>query len=129
MAVAEPKREGLALLAAVTGHSEDAMRRDWRVVAAGLASLAKISLELIRGYASEDPAVREAAYRRWAELSAMLPKPDPHVPPRSPGLGKPERERLHSALAAVVEALRHAEDDVTTNSRNEAPHIRDRSKP
>ena len=75
----------------------------------GLRALAHEATGLLRGYASEDPAVREAAYRRWAELDAMLPKPEPAGREREEGLSEANRERLRVGLTRIVEALRDVE--------------------
>ena len=70
----------------------------------------------ICGYASEDPAVREAAYRRWAELDAMLPKAEPPGSEREAGLSQTNRERLRVGLTKIVDALRDVEKSVSAQA-------------
>ena len=121
--------DGIRLLARVTGRSEEKMAADRGELAGGLHALGSLAMGLLRDYASEDPAIREAAYRRWAELDAMLPKPDPHAPRKPSGLSEAEREGLHAALARVVDALRQVEDDAAANRRTDAPPDRGGSMP
>jgi hypothetical protein len=82
----------------------------------GLLELAHEATGLLRGYASEDPAVRKAAYRRWAELDAMLPKPEPPGRNREAGLSEANRERLRVGLTKIVDALRDIEQSVSEPS-------------
>jgi hypothetical protein len=107
---------GIALLAALTGHSEQTMRRDGRALCAGLLELAHEATGLLRGYASDDPAVREAAYRRWAELDAMLPKAEPPGSEREAGLSQTNRERLRVGLSKIVETLQDIEQSVSAQA-------------
>ena len=116
--MAKRTSDGIALLAALTGHPENAMRRDGNALAAGVLALGSQALDLVRGYASEDPTVRDAAYRRWAELDAMLPKPEPADPERTVGLSEANRERLRTGLAKIVQALR----DVEQSAPEEVAH-------
>ena len=82
----------------------------------GLLALGSEAGSLIRGYASEDPAVREAAYRRWAELDAMLPKAEPPVSEREAGLSQANRERLRVGLSKIVETLQDIEQSVSAQA-------------
>ena len=113
--------EGTEVLARLTGRDAAEMKADPRKLAGGLLALCSDAGSLIRGYASEDPAVREAAYRRWAELDAMLPKQEPR--PRDEaapaGLSEANREQLHAGLTKLVDVLRDVERSVSAEPSHE----------
>ena len=111
---------GIGVLARLTGHDATDMRRDRRKLAGGLLALGSEAVSLIRGYASDDPGVRQAAYRRWAELDAMLPRPDPSAPPGPPGLTDEQREALRVALSDAVAKLQELERDVMDRPPSES---------
>jgi hypothetical protein len=119
--IAPPDRakvgEGTELLARLTGRDATDLNADRRKLVGGLLALGSEATSLLRGYASEDPTVRDAAYRRWAELDAMLPKPRPADAARTTGLSGASRERLRVGLTKLVDALRDVEqaahDEVT----------------
>lgn len=108
--------EGIDVLAQLTGRDAAQMRADRRKLAGGLLALGSEAGSLIRGYASEDPAVREAAYRRWAELDAMLPKAEPPGSEREAGLSQTNRERLRVGLSKIVETLQDIEQSVSAQA-------------
>jgi hypothetical protein len=110
--------EGTELLARLTGRDAAEMKADQRKLAGGLFALGSEAASLLRGYASEDPAVREAAYRRWAELDSMLPKPAPPGRNREAGLSEANRERLRVGLTKIVDALRDIEQSVSEPSND-----------
>jgi len=101
--------EGTELLARLTGRDATDMKADRRRLVGGLLALGSEAMSLLRGYAIEDPTVRDAACRRWAELDAMLPKPTPADAERTTGLSEANRERLRAGLTKVVDALRDVE--------------------
>ena len=105
--------EGTELLARLTGRDASEMKADPRKLAGGLLELGSEAVSLLRGYASEDPAVREAAYLRWAELDAMLPRAEPANPERAIGLSTANRERLRVGLTKIVDALQDVERSVS----------------
>ena len=108
--------EGTELLDRLTGRDATEMKADPRKLAGGLLALGSEAASLLRGYASDDPAVREAAYRRWAELDAMLPKPEPPGREREAGLSEANRERLRVGLTRIVDALRDVEKSVSAQA-------------
>lgn len=105
------RREGTRLLASLTGRSAQRMAGDRAELLRGLIDLGREATALLRGYASEDPAIREAAHRRWAELNAMLPVDDVSAPRPAGGLSKKDRARLRAALTQIVEQLEHLDRD------------------
>ncbi len=111
---------GVELLARITGQNEDEMRQDGKALGRGLLAFGVEAMALVRDYASDDPAVRDAAKRRWAELNAMLPQDGapgdsaPHEdaardPGSAPGgLSTDDRARLNRALTKLVGVLEDA---------------------
>jgi|SRR5687768_3047022 len=105
------RRDGTRLLASLTGRSAQRMAGDRAEILRGLFDLGRQATALLRGYASEDPAVREAAHRRWAELNAMLPVDGASGPRPGAGLSKRDRARLRALLTQVVEQLERLDRD------------------
>ena len=102
---------GVRLLASVTGRAAEPMAGDPTALGRGLLAFGAEAMSLLRGYVSDDPAVREAAERRWAELAAMLPPPAEPGGPRpssSAGLSEADGERLRRGLSKVVATLEDA---------------------
>jgi hypothetical protein len=108
-----PSASGRDFLARLTGEPLARLESEPAALGRGLLALAHEATGLLRGYASEDPAVRQAAYRRWAELDAMLPKPELADPERSTGLSEANRVRLRAGLTKIVDALRDVEQSVS----------------
>jgi len=113
-----PATSGRDFIARLTGEPLERLETEPAALGRGVLALAHEVTGLLRGYASEDPAVREAAYRRWAELDAMLPTAE--LPPRdrTAGLSEANRERLRVGLTKVVQAL----GDVEHPEREEVTH-------
>jgi hypothetical protein len=86
------------------------MREDPKALGRGLLAFGGEAMSLVRGYASDDPAVREAAERKWARINEQLPKPTEADRPGSPssGLSQADRDRLEASLRKVVAALEDA---------------------
>ena len=107
--------DGIGLLADLVGIDADSMRRDPAKLAHGLAALLHEGSGLIRGYTSDDPEVRAAAERRWAELAAMLPRDREArasgAGSNGAGLSDADRERLRAGLTRVVRTLEQIRDD------------------
>jgi hypothetical protein len=108
------RRDGTRLLATLTGRSAQRMAGDRAEILRGLMDLGREAAALVRGYASEDPAVREAAHRRWAQLDAMLPVDEARARRAGGGLSKEDRVRVRTALTQIVESLEewHREMDL-----------------
>lgn len=106
---------GIDLLAEVVGIPASAMREDPKALGRGLLAFGGEAMSLLRGYASDDPAVREAAERKWPKLNAKLTPPAELDRRGSPGLGlsQADRERLQASLKKVVAAL----EDATREAR------------
>lgn len=115
------RREGTRLLASLTGRSAERMAGDRAEILRGLMDLGREATALVRGYASEDPAIREAAHRRWAELNAMLPVGDPSGPQPAIGLSREDRARLRSTLTQIVAQLEHLDRDRRFDPPDENP--------
>jgi hypothetical protein len=110
---------GRDFLARLTGEPLERLETEPAALGRGVLALAHEVTGLLSGYASEDPAVREAAYRRWAELDAMLPTAE--LPPRdrTAGLSEANRERLRTGLTKIVRALRDVEQSTPEEVTNE----------
>ena len=106
---------GRDFLARLSGEPLGRIETEPAALGRGLLALAHEATGLLRGYASEDPAVRDAAYRRWADLDAMLPKdePRPSEVAAPVGLSDANRARLHAGLTKLVDVLRDVERSVS----------------
>lgn len=70
----KPHGPAITLLAERLGEPPDVVASDPRVLARALRLFGKDAVDLLRAYASNDPAEREAAERQWAALAARFPE-------------------------------------------------------
>jgi hypothetical protein len=98
---------GITFLAERLGESPDALASDPRALSRAVEVFGREAIEVIRGYASDDPEVRAAAERRWTELAERF-QPQSAAEPGDEFRARLQR-LLSGAIAQLEELVREVE--------------------